>query len=98
MADGNITVEVSTHAAQAELERLRTENAALKAQLVPLLLLAQEVQLIGAHGATPDGDGVNGPTALWAEDWTRRLGAAPGPNAEFSGGPATADSHTTGRP
>ncbi len=30
MADGNITVEVSTQAAQAELERLRAENAALK--------------------------------------------------------------------
>ena len=29
MADGNITVEVSTQAAQAELERLRAENAAL---------------------------------------------------------------------
>lgn len=33
MADGNITVEVSTQAAQAELERLRTENAALKHDL-----------------------------------------------------------------
>ena len=30
MADGNIKVEVSTQAAQAELERLRAENAALK--------------------------------------------------------------------
>lgn len=30
MADGTITVEVSTQAAQAELERLRAENAALK--------------------------------------------------------------------
>ena len=52
--------------AKAELEQLR-------AMLMPLLLLAQEVRLIDAHGATPDGDGVNGPTALWAEDWTRRL-------------------------
>ena len=33
MADGNITVEVSTTAAQAELERLRAENAALKRAL-----------------------------------------------------------------
>ena len=33
MADGNITVEVTTKAAQAELERLRTENAALKHDL-----------------------------------------------------------------
>lgn len=29
MADGNITVEVSTQAAQAEIERLRAENARL---------------------------------------------------------------------
>ena len=29
MADGNITVEVSTQAAQAELEQLRAENARL---------------------------------------------------------------------
>ena len=33
MADGNIKVEVSTQAAQAELERLRAENAALKRDL-----------------------------------------------------------------
>ena len=33
MADGSITVEVSTQAAQAELERLRAENAALKRDL-----------------------------------------------------------------
>lgn len=33
MAEGNITVEVSTQAAQAELERLRAENAALKHDL-----------------------------------------------------------------
>ena len=33
MADGNITVEVSTQAAQAELDRLRAENAALKRDL-----------------------------------------------------------------
>lgn len=33
MADGNITVEVSTQAAQTELERLRAENAALKRDL-----------------------------------------------------------------
>lgn len=30
MADANITVEVSTQAAQAELERLRADNAALR--------------------------------------------------------------------
>lgn len=33
MADGTITVEVSTQAAQTELERLRAENAALKHDL-----------------------------------------------------------------
>ena len=33
MADGNIRVEVSTQAAQAELERLRAESAALKHDL-----------------------------------------------------------------
>ena len=33
MADGSITVEVSTQVAQAELERLRAENAALKHDL-----------------------------------------------------------------
>lgn len=33
MADGNIAVEVSTKAAQDELERLRAENAALKRDL-----------------------------------------------------------------
>ena len=33
MADGTITVEVSTQAAQVELERLRAENAALKRDL-----------------------------------------------------------------
>ena len=33
MADGNITVEVSTQAAQAELERLRGELAALREKI-----------------------------------------------------------------
>ena len=33
MANGSITVEVSTQAAQAELERLRAEHAALKRDL-----------------------------------------------------------------
>lgn len=33
MADGNITVEVSTQAAQAELKRLRAENAVLAEQV-----------------------------------------------------------------
>ncbi len=34
MADGRITVEVSTQAAHAELERLRDQNATLKRDLV----------------------------------------------------------------
>lgn len=34
MADGNIMVEVSTQAAQAELQRLRDQNATLKRDLV----------------------------------------------------------------
>src|SRR5574340_742807 len=33
MADANITVDVSTHASQAELKRLRDENATLKLDL-----------------------------------------------------------------
>lgn len=33
MADGKITVEVSTQAAQTEMERLRAENAGLKRDL-----------------------------------------------------------------
>lgn len=33
MAEGNIQVQVSTRAAQAELEQLRAENAALKRDL-----------------------------------------------------------------
>lgn len=33
MANGNITVDLSTQAAQAEIERLRAENAALKRDL-----------------------------------------------------------------
>ena len=57
---------------------------ALMLLLMPLLLLAQEVRLIDANGTTPDGDGVNGPTALWAEDWTRRLAVDAGPNVELS--------------
>jgi hypothetical protein len=62
------------------VREMRAELTALKAQLVPLLLLAQEVRLIDVHGATPDGDGVNGPTALWAEGWTRRLAGVAWPN------------------
>lgn len=41
------------------------------AMLLPLLV--QEVFSIAAHGCLPDGDEVNVPTRLWAEEWHRRL-------------------------
>lgn len=43
----------------------------------PMLALVQEVIAIAQHCALPDGDGVNVPTLLWAEDWMRRLGGNP---------------------
>lgn len=75
------TLGLHAMASPADLVR---EVAGLRQQMTALLLLAQEVRLIDAHGTTPDGDGVNGPTALWAEEWTRRLSADPGPNVEQS--------------
>ena len=50
MADGNITVEVSTQAAQAELERLRAENAALKVTGWPAR--ASPVEAVLLHAGT----------------------------------------------
>ena len=35
--------------------------------------LVKEVIEIAEHGETPDGDGVNIPTFLWAEEWAHRL-------------------------
>lgn len=42
MADGNITVEVSTQAVTAELRRLRVENAALKREAHALWTAARD--------------------------------------------------------
>lgn len=38
-----------------------------------LMRLAGEVLAIAEAGETPDGDGVNVPTLLWAEEWARVL-------------------------
>jgi len=38
-----------------------------------LMQLAGDVLAIAEAGATPDGDGVNAPTLLWAEEWARVL-------------------------
>ena len=45
MADGNITVEVSTQAATAELRRLRVENAALKREAHAWWTVARDVMV-----------------------------------------------------
>jgi len=46
--------------------------------------LAQDVSMIANGGHLPDGDGVNIPTLLWAEEWERRMY---GPNVEVTGKP-----------
>lgn len=38
-----------------------------------LMRLAGDVLAIAEAGETPDGDGVNVPTLLWAEEWARVL-------------------------
>ena len=58
---------------RGEIARLVRERDYQRQKLLQLLELAQEVRLIDATGSLPDGDVVNGPTSLWAEDWTRRL-------------------------
>jgi hypothetical protein len=58
---------------QAVSAEARDEIVQLRSQVSALALLAQDVRLIDVHGTLPDGDGVNGPTALWAEEWTRKL-------------------------
>lgn len=63
-------------------ERAEAERDAQHAKLLPLLALAQEVVSIAQHGCLLDGDGVNAPTLLWAEEWQRRI---LGPNAELAG-------------
>ena len=46
-------------------------------EVLPLLELAQEVLSVAAHGCLLDGDEVNTPTLLWAEEWHRKIS---GPN------------------
>jgi hypothetical protein len=41
--------------------------------LLRLLPLAQEVLALAECGRLPDGDGVDGSTLLWAEDWARKM-------------------------
>lgn len=38
-----------------------------------LMALAGEVRRMAREDMLPDGDGMNMPTALWAEDWMCRL-------------------------
>ena len=52
-----------------------TEPLYDRAGLAALLELVDEVLGIADKGETPDGDGVNVPTLLWAEGWRRRLRA-----------------------
>ena len=72
MADGSITVEVSTQAAQAELQRLRDQNAVLTEQVRALWRALAKVldtlQPDAVHIAT------EGPLG-WAarKHWQRRL-------------------------
>lgn len=40
---------------------------------VDLLVLMQEVFSIAEHGCLLDGDEVNTPTRLWAEEWRRKI-------------------------
>jgi len=62
---------------RGEIAQLVSERDAQRAKLLPLLGLAQEVLSIAAHGCLLDGDEVNTPTRLWAEEWQRRIS---GPN------------------
>lgn len=86
MADGNITVEVSTRAAQAELERLRVENAALKRDLQYARdgltkgrsrmredneRLRQALERLRAWGGLPGGDHYSGTVAADVMRWVR---------------------------
>jgi hypothetical protein len=67
---------------RGEIARLVSERDAQRAKLLPLLGLAQEVLSIAAHGCLLDGDEVNTPTRLWAEEWQRRIS---GPNGLLKG-------------
>src|SRR5690606_15856456 len=45
----------------------------MRADLVTHAALIAEVLAIASSGTLPDGDAVNTPTLLWAEEWARRL-------------------------
>ena len=103
MADGNITVEVSTQAAQAELARLRAENAALKREAHTWWAAARDAAKaerarcalrVALHSQYPietDYDRGYDKARKDAAETLRTMGddagLALGPNAEFSGGP-----------
>ena len=92
MADGNITVEVNTKAAQAELERLRAENAALKHDLQ----YARDGLIRGRTRMREDNERLRAAleaVLAWGTDETYERAKAAcdtarallGPNAEFTG-------------
>jgi hypothetical protein len=106
MADGNITVEVSTQAAQAELERLRAENArlareahtwwtALAGAIAEIEQWRRSAERCVTAWTVVRG-GVWDPNGLMDEHMTA-LRKVLGPNDQFSGGP-DGPSRTTGRP
>lgn len=57
-----------------------------------LRLLVSDVLSIADGGATPDGDEVNIPTLLWAEEWKRKLT----PNVQLEGPAASCRSPRSG--
>lgn len=69
MADGNITVEVSTQAAQAELERLRAENAALKRDLQ----YARDGLTKGRTRMREDNETLRAALTVVVRDWTEQF-------------------------
>ena len=69
---------------RGEITRMVRERDDQRAKLLPLLALMQEVFSIASHGCLLDGDEVNVPTRLWAEEWHRRLS---GPNVPVEPGP-----------
>jgi hypothetical protein len=63
-----------------EMDALKRQVENARAVSAQYLLLGKEVRLMAKEGATPDGDGVNISTLLWAEEWAGKLTAA-----EFKG-------------
>ena len=64
----------------AERDMLQQDVASARALATQYLLLVQDVRLMAANGAMPNGRIVNFPTLMWAEEWALRLTAA-----EFKG-------------